>query len=179
MVLFAETEIPYPLPLVFSTYRDRLAEIVPYLPNIESIQVKERSDDENISYLVNAWTSKSDIPTLVQKFLKTNAFRWTDRAEWNASQWICSWSVQTEVFPGLVECWGTTSFVDASSATCIRIDGELHLYLEKLHVPRFLANTLRPLIEKFVVNSLKPNLLSAGEGVGKFLLAEPVTKPAS
>jgi hypothetical protein len=170
MVLFAETEIPYPLPLVFSTYRDRLEEIVPYLPNIECIQVQQRSENENIAYLVNAWTSKRDLPLLVQKFLKTDAFRWTDRAEWNASRWICSWSVQTEIFPGLVECWGTTSFVDVSSTTRIRIDGELQLHLEKLHVPRFLANSLQPLIEKFVVNALKPNLLSAGEGVGKFLL---------
>ena len=40
MQLVADARIPFARPLVFATYRDKLADLVPYLPNVRAIDVK-------------------------------------------------------------------------------------------------------------------------------------------
>jgi hypothetical protein len=158
--------------LVFHTYRDQLPETVPYLPNVSSIEVKERSDLDGHTKLVNLWTAKTDIPSIARKFVKPEMLQWTDYADWDPANWTCHWRIETHAFPGLVECTGSTSFHEAGEGrTELRVDGKLVMHLEKAHVPRLLAGSVQPIIEKIVVGNLRPNLLSTGEGVEKFLLA--------
>ena len=44
MKLEADARIAFPRELVFSTYRDRLPQLVPFLPDVKSIVVQERTD---------------------------------------------------------------------------------------------------------------------------------------
>lgn len=171
MELTATTKVTFPRELVFSTYRDRLPETVQYLPNVSSIVVKERTEQNGKVQLVNLWAAKADIPSLAKRFIKPEMLMWTDYAEWDPVGQLCRWRIESHAFPGFVECSGTTSFHEAGSGTELRIDGKLVLHLEKAHVPRLLAGTVQPLIEKVVIGALKPNLLSTGEGLQKFLQA--------
>jgi hypothetical protein len=172
MELTAQTQVPFPRELVYRTYRDRLPEVVPYLPNVSSIVVRQRTEREGRIDLLNIWTARADVPSMARKFLKPEMLAWTDDARWDPVGWICRWRIETQAFPGLVECAGTTAFREAGSQTEIRIDGKLVLHLEKAHVPRLLAGTVQPMIERIVISALRPNLLSTGEGVGRFLQAE-------
>lgn len=172
MELTAQTKLSFARPLVFTTYRDQLPKTVPYLPNVRSIIVKERSEEGELVRLVNLWAASTEIPALAQKFLKPEMLQWTDRAEWDQQNWVCRWNIQVHAFPGLVECTGTTTFVEVGAGTELRIVGQLNLNLEKAHVPRLFAGTVRPVIEKVVIGALKPNLLSTGEGIEKYLQAQ-------
>lgn len=169
MDLIAQTRVAFPRELVFTTYRDKLPELVPFLPNVSSIVVKERVDQGEKTKLVNLWTGKTDIPSAAQRFIKPEMFMWTDFADWDRDTWTCHWRSETHAFPGLIECSGKTVYEPVGEATELRITGALILHLEKAHVPRLLAGTVRPLIEKLVVGNLKPNLLSTGGGVEKYL----------
>jgi hypothetical protein len=172
MELLAKTRLPFPRPIAYTTYRDELPKVTPYLPNVSSIVVKERSVEGDLVRLTNIWTAKADIPSLARKFITDQMLMWTDFADWDQPGWICRWRIETHAFPGLVECTGTTAFHETGADTEIEIRGNLILHLEKAHVPRLLAGTVGPIVEKVVVNNLKPNLLSAGEGVAKFLAAQ-------
>jgi hypothetical protein len=172
MQLTANTRVTFPRELVFKTYRDRIAETIPYLPNVKSIVVQERRDEGDIASLVNLWTAKTEIPSLARRFVKADMLCWTDRARWDQSAWRCNWEIETHAFPGLLQCSGQTEFVEAGAGTDIRISGDLLLHLERAHIPRLLAGTVQPVIEKLIINGLRPNLLSTGEGVAKLLAAQ-------
>ncbi len=172
MELIATTRLAFPRELVFRTYRDHLVETVPYLPNIASITVQERRDEGATTSLVNIWTAKTDIPSLARRFVKADMLAWTDVARWDQSAWTCRWRIETHAFPGLMECTGLTELVEAGSQTDVRVTGNLVLHLEKAHIPRLLAGTVQPIIERLIITGLKPNLLSTGEGVERFLLSK-------
>lgn len=172
MELLAKTRLPFPRPVVFATYRDRMTEVTPYLPNISSIVVKERSGEGARVHLANVWTAKAELPSVARKFVKEGMLAWTDSADWDQASWQCRWRIETHAFPGLVECSGTTSFAESGDQTDIEFRGDLVLHLEKAHIPRILAGTVAPHVERLVVNSLRPNLLSTGEAVARFLAAK-------
>jgi hypothetical protein len=172
MQLTATTRVSFPRELVFKTYRDDIDQTVPYLPNVKSIEVKERQDDGPRTSLLNVWTAKTELPALARKFVKADMLSWTDRARWDQSAWQCEWQIETHAFPGLMECRGHTEFLEAGGETEIRISGDLSLHLERAHIPRFLAHTVQPVIEKIIIHSLKPNLLSTGEGVARLLASK-------
>lgn len=172
MELNARTQIPFPRDEVYITYRDHMAEVTPFLPAIESFEVRERTESEGALRFVNLWRAKLDIPPASQKLIDPSMFAWTDTATWAAGAFQCSWRIETFAMPGLLDCAGTTRFVALGPAeTEVRIEGSLDLHLNKAKVPRLLIGTVKPLIERIVIMGLAPNLLSMGEGVGRFLAA--------
>ncbi|HEY3448814.1 MAG TPA: hypothetical protein VGK67_20815 [Myxococcales bacterium] len=173
MQLQAQTRIAFPRDVVFRTYRDRIVPAVPYMPNVASIVEQERKvKDGGVIELVNLWTGKTEIPAVARKFLKAEMLTWTDYATWDEPTWICRWRLKTHALPEVLECSGQTVFTESGpGATTVELSGTLALHLEKASIPRFLAGTLSPLIERVLVGGVRPNLLSAGAAVEKLLLS--------
>ncbi len=172
MQLLAQTRLSFPREIAFRTYRDEMVAAVPYMPNVASIVEQERKEQDGVVELVNLWTGKTEIPAVARKFLKAEMLTWTDYASWDQAAWRCRWRLKTHAFPEVLECSGQTSFVEAGAgATTVEITGDLVLHLEKAPVPRLLAGTLTPLLERIIVSGVKPNLLSGGEAVEKLLLS--------
>lgn len=174
MKLEADARIAFPRELVFSTYRDRLPELVPHLPNIRSIKVVSRDDDGAKSKLLNDWDGEGEIPKVAQSILKPEMLGWLDHAEWDQDAWTCDWRTETRMFTKNVTCHGHNTYVeDGPEATILQIRGVLEMDLKGIPgVPRFLASKVAPHVEKFVISLLKPNLLSVADGLQAFLKAE-------
>ena len=177
MKLEADSRISFPRPLVFSTYRDRLPQLVPHLPDIKEIVVKTREEDvggqKGVTKLLNLWIGKAEIPKVAQVVIKPEMVQWLDYATWNENDWTVEWKVETKMFTDNIKCWGKNKFVEEGGSTMLQIRGELEIDLKGVPgVPRFLAGTIAPVVEKFVVGQLKPNLLSVADGIQKFLVAE-------
>ena len=175
MDLRASTRIPFDRETVFRTLRDRLVQLAPYMPNVRQIEEKERHEESPRTRFVNIWTAKTEIPTLAKAYLKADEIKWTDRALWDETTWICDWAIEPHVLPGVVQCGGRNTYTTIGSETQLEIVGTLTLNLDKLAIPRLLASTVKPVVEKIVITALKPNLLSIGEGVTSYLRA---SKPA-
>ena len=58
MDLSADARLSFPRPVVFSAYRDRLSELLPFLPNVRRIEVKSRVEEGLVTKLVNEWHPK-------------------------------------------------------------------------------------------------------------------------
>ncbi|MEO1272206.1 MAG: hypothetical protein AAFX99_29265, partial [Myxococcota bacterium] len=80
MKIHVEDTIRYPRDIVFTTYRDGMAPLADYLPNIDSIEVKEREDnDDGTVRLLNVWkASSSEIPSIVRPFIDPESIFWPE-----------------------------------------------------------------------------------------------------
>jgi hypothetical protein len=161
--LEADSRISFPRPLVFSTYRDRLPQLVPHLPDIKEIVVQSRSDDAGVTKLLNLWVSSAKIPLLARAVIKPEMLRWDDHATWNENEWTVDWTVKTKVFTDNIKCSGKNKFVEEGSSTILQIRGDLTISG---------LSVAGEMVEKFVVPLLKQNVLAVAGGVQKFLEAE-------
>lgn len=170
MQLSADARIPFARPLVFATYRDKLVELVPFLPNVRAIEVKERKDDAAVTSLVNVWHGGGEIPAAARAFLSEAMLSWTDRATWNESDFTTKWTIETHAFTEAVRCTGTNRYFDDGASTRLEIRGELSIDGAKLRgVPRLLAGSVSRAVEDFLVKKIGPNLLQVSDGVTKYL----------
>src|SRR5262249_47164609 len=154
----ADAVIPFPLEVVFVAYRDRLAETVPHLPNIRAIRVVSREEREGEVKLVNEWTGGGDIPKVARAFLSEDMLKWTDHALWKAATREVVWHNDIHAFPSAVKAAGMNRFAEAGEGTRLEIRGEFSVDAAKIPgVPRLLARTVGPAIEKFFVAQIQLN----------------------
>lgn len=171
MRIDVSVDIPFPRPLVFSTYRDRLVDLVPYLGNVRAISVTSRQDEGEVVKLLNRWKGGGDIPSVVRKFLSEDLLQWDDHATWDAAKFVCEWRTVVPAFAEAVDARGQNTFAEKGPAlTHLTIAGELKVDAKKIRgVPGLLAGTIGPAVEAFLVGAIKPNLVSVAKGVEKFL----------
>src|ERR1700678_4499126 len=111
MQISTDARIPFPVPVVFAAYRDDLTSLLPYLPNVRSIEVKSRRDSGAIAEFVNEWHGGGDIPAAVRAVLSEAILSWTDLATWNSDEHVCDWRIETHAFKDAVQCAGRNRFV--------------------------------------------------------------------
>src|SRR5579862_641789 len=111
MDLRADAPIPFSREAAFVAYRDDIAKLLPYLPNVRAIDVRSRKDEGNRVEMVNDWRGGGDVPAAVRAVLGESALAWTDYASWDQSTFRCDWRTETPVFGEALRCQGTNAFV--------------------------------------------------------------------
>lgn len=163
--------IPFPREQVFSAQRDQMPELTSYLNDIDSITVESREDDGAVTKLVNLWVAGgTDIPAAARSFVKPEMLRWTDYATWNQDEWKCEWNLVLGFLQEAVSVSGVTTFAESNDRTTVTIAGDITIKADKIPgVPRFMAGKVGPVVEKFVINLIKPNLKKTNEGISNYL----------
>jgi hypothetical protein len=171
MKLHADARVPFPLDLVYRTYRDELSKLVPYLPNIRSIDVKEREETDGGVRLLNVWRGEAKIPRVAQGFIKPEMLAWDDHATWDDGTYSCSWRTVPHFLKERIDAHGTTTLVaDGDNATRMEIRGDFSLDLMGMRgVPRMMVSSATKTAETFIVTLLKPNLVSVSDGLEGYL----------
>lgn len=173
MELKADVLIPFPREQVFAVYRDRLAELIDYLPNIRKIVVTSRVDRGDEVDLVNDWEGGGEVPAAVRSFLRESMLTWTDYATWSRTKFTVDWRTEVHAFPGAVASTGVNRFVETPEGTRLEIRGELTCDATKIPaVPRLLAKGLGATIAKVLVHQIEPNLVEVARGVQRLLEKE-------
>ena len=164
-------EIPFERDLVFSTHRDKLLELVEYLPNVDSVVIESREEDGDVVRLVNLWTgASSDVPAVVRPLFRPEHLTWVDRATWDQSRWRCDWKITISALPEAVTAEGHSTFVDEGGETAIQMSGEFVIHPDKVPaVPGFVARRAAAPLERFVVGLLQPNLRRSNQAVQQYL----------
>jgi hypothetical protein len=170
MKISADTEVPFPRDLVFVTYRDKLSALVPYMPNVRSIKVKGRRAEGNRVFCENEWHGGGDIPAVARAFLSEQMLIWTEYNTWDNAEFSLEWRIQTHAFTEAVHCSGKNYFLEKGKSTLIRTQGQLLINSQKIKgVPSFMVKQVAQIVEDFLGQKIKPNLLQMGEGVGRYL----------
>jgi hypothetical protein len=164
-------EIPFPRETVFRTHRDKLVEIVPYLPNVQSIVVESRVEQGPVVQLVNLWAGTADdVPAVIRPLIKPELLTWIDRATWDESKWRCDWDIQLTALPDAITARGYNLMREEDGETIIQMQGEFTIHPDRVPgVPAFVARAAAPTLERFVVGLLQPNLRKTNEAVKTWL----------
>ena len=168
-------EIPHPRPLVFATHRDKLVDLVEYLPNVDKVVVESRKVEGPVVHLLNRWhVASSDVPGPVRPFLKPDHLQYLDKAKWDESTWRCEWEITLPSLPDAITARGTSTFLAEGDETVFQLHGEFLIHPDRIPgVPTFVARTAAPSIEKFVVGLLQPNLKKSSQAVRQYIDDHP------
>ncbi len=170
MYISVETRIPFPLPLVYTTYRDRLQELVPYMPNVRHIETNSRELLDGRLRCKNVWHGGGEIPVAARAIINESMLSWTDLSTWNDQDYTTEWQIQTHAFTEAVICRGKNWFVGMGEETLVRNRGELTIDPHQIHgVPGFLAQIIGRTVEEFLGGKIGPNLKQMGDGVRRYL----------
>ncbi len=132
MKLVTDIKIPFPRPLVFSTYRDNLMDVVNSLPNKNDVKLVSHRIEADTVYTVYDWQSDEDIPALIENILKQDKLRWTESDTWNNQDFTLDWKIQTQIFTEAFQCSGKNTFLEDKNNTLIQTRGEIQLDPNKL-----------------------------------------------
>lgn len=170
MELRADARLPFPRPKVFAAYRDHLVDLLPYLPNVRSIEVKTRKEEGKIVRLLNVWHGGGEIPAAARAVLSEAMLTWDDEATWNEEDFTCEWNIRTHAFTEAVKCTGKNRFVEKDGETTLEIRGTIEIDAKKIKgVPGFLAGKVGKTVADFLVNKIQPNLVETAKGLQKYL----------
>lgn len=167
--------IAFPRRLVWLSYRDRLVEMLPFLPSIRSIEVEKREEEQAQVRLLNLWKAKeSEVPAVARPFVKSEMLEWRDYATWKEDVWRCEWRTELSFLKEAIHCSGVNEYSEVNGNTEIRILGEISVDGSKIpKVPRFMAPKLASTVEAFVCKVIKPNLVEINRGLERFLREHP------
>ncbi len=171
MELRADARIPFPRETVFAAYRDDITKLLPYLPNVRSIEVTSREDRGAVVEMVNEWRGGGDVPAAIRAVLSESVLAWTDYATWNADDLSCTWRTVTHAFADAMKCAGRNVFRDdGPGKTVLEIRGSLEIDAKKIRgVPGFLAGKIGGAIEEFLVTKIQANLVETAKGLTRYL----------
>ncbi len=171
MEIHNDTVITHPRELVYRTYRDRLPELVEMLDNIESMQELERREEGDITHLLNEWKAEGEIPGIAQRWITPDMLRWKDYASWHPQTWTVNWRFEMAFMKDRVTVGGTNRFVELGPrSTRLELRGELKIDTAGLPgLPRILSKRAGPVVERFVLALVQPNLVKTAHALQRFL----------
>ncbi len=170
MKLESKDIINAPLDVVFKLVRDDLEKIVPYLLNVQKIEVKERKEKGDELHLINHWYAKAEIPAAAQKFVKPELFSWKDSAIWKNKEYKVDYKLESFWANDLYSASGTNSFKAINDTqTELTVSCNIEIYADKVPgVPKFLIKPVLPAIESLITKALSPNLTSLAKGLNEY-----------
>lgn len=171
MDINAVSVINHPIDRVFVAYRDELQKIASYVTNIKGINVLSREETPGLVKLHNEWIGRGEIPKVAQGVVKPEMLAWDDFAEWSEAEQLVRWNIRIRVFSDKFSCSGTNRFTpEGPGRTRVHLTGKLQIDLREIPgVPRFLASSIAPQVEKFIVALVKPNLEEVNVAIGRYL----------
>jgi hypothetical protein len=168
--------VPMPAQEVFLLIRDEMPKLVPFLHDIDRIEVASRREEGDVVHLLNVWYASSErVPGALKKFLKPEFFSWKDHASWTGATRSATWRLEPRAGASIFECSGTTGIEDAGSGTSrITMDIHLEVHPDKVPgIPGFIGRSLRGEVEEFVSKMLTPNMRNLAASVRKYAESRP------
>ncbi len=149
----------------------RSPNLLPYLPNVRSIEIKSRKEEGAVLEFVNEWRGGGDIPAAIRAVLSESVLAWTDYATWHADDMRCDWRTETHAFTDAVTCKGSNRFrADGDDKTLLEIRGSLEIDAKKIRgVPSFSPGKIGRTVEEFLVGKIQSNLVETAKGLAKYL----------
>ena len=179
MEIRADARIPFPRDIVFTAYRDEIADLLPYLPNVRSIEIKSRKESgrghrvrQRMARRRRHPGGRSGRPERVGSGVDglRDVARRLDVAATGEPRPTRS--------PTRSPARGRNTFVaDGDGKTLLEIRGSLEIDAKKIRgVPSFLAGKIGRTVEEFLVAKIQANLVETAKGLAKYLEERERTK---
>jgi hypothetical protein len=164
--------VKHPIDRVWTVMRDDLADLADLMDDIESIHVELREEGPPIFKIVNVWTAHPRLPESVVRYLGSETFSWTDRAEWNEKRMECLWSIEPHRFRDRIRCVGATRFSPAMGGRGTRVvfSGEIEWNSQNLPgLPSMLEEAVYAGAEALVKSLIPKNFRKITDAIAAHL----------
>lgn len=167
--------IPLPADAAFRLVRDDMPALVPYMEDVESIEILERTEQGDEVYLVNQWKASSkSVPAAVRKLVSPELLTWKDHATWHTETRACKWRLEPMRGGDIFQCTGSTRVEDTGDGTsrlALTIDLEIHP--DKIPgIPAFLGRSIRGQVEAVLGKLLTSNMKNLGKSIRRYAEAK-------
>jgi hypothetical protein len=166
--------VKHPVDVVYATVRDRLAELVPLLGDVDAVTTESREDGPGGTVrLVNRWKARADVPAALSSVIRPDMLAWLDRAEWREAERACHWRIEPLFAPDRTQCEGVTRYEPAMGGrgTRITFDGGIAVTAKGLPgVPAMLEGVVAGGIESLVTTLVPRNFQKLAGAVEKLLV---------
>lgn len=171
MLINSTSVVHHPVERVYRAYRDELPQIAEFMPNVKGVEVASREERPGGVKLHNVWTGKAEIPGLAQGIIKPDMLKWDDFADWDDATTTCQWRLRIRVFTENFRCTGSTRLAaDGPARTRITLSGNLEVSVKDIPgVPRFLAGSIAPQVERFIIALVTPNLEETNRALERYV----------
>lgn len=161
--------VDHPASEVYPLVRDRLPELLPFLPDVETIEqlTYDRRSDTRV-HIVNRWRARSKIPSAAQRFVPADVLVWTDTADWEDEHFHVRYHLEGFGY----EVTGINSFGPEGTGTRLKVTADVVIHPERFKVPKMLFNRVFPKIEGVVRSAVQPNLTALARGLRDYYAAQ-------
>ena len=175
MHLSISEPLPLPADEVFHLLRDDMPALVPFLHDVDRIEVLERRDEPGTVHIVNLWQgSTARIPGPARPFLNAELLSWKDHATWTTDNRQARWRLEPRLGGGYFSCTGTTTVMVAGELARLQLEVDLDVYPERVPgVPRLLAGRMRGMVEDTIAGQIRPNLENLAGSIRAWAQARP------
>ncbi|MGH7858872.1 MAG: hypothetical protein ACREQY_16220 [Candidatus Binatia bacterium] len=164
MRIAREEFIFHPADRVYPLVRDRIYELLPKLPGVESIEVLSHAPEGKGKTRVRSrWTLRP--PVLLRRLLPASAFVWEEDALWIDAE-NC---VESRVRGYGYESRARTFYEPASDWTRVRIEAEITFRPESIDVPKENLEKIFAGAEEALREAIEPNMSALLEAIGERL----------
>ncbi|OGR04031.1 MAG: hypothetical protein A2284_18370 [Deltaproteobacteria bacterium RIFOXYA12_FULL_61_11] len=172
MELTANDLVDFPATMAFLAYRDEMADFVPYLENVERIEVRSRKEPgPGLIELHNVWFLKASIPVILKPVISEDKLCWDDYALWNEPGLFCTWKLETAFLRENIKVTGRTSFEAKNEQSCtMSVAVKVDINLDNIRaIPSFLKGKAITAAERFLTALLMPNLKGVNKSLNAYL----------
>jgi hypothetical protein len=164
-----DVRLPLSRAAAFSAYRDRMPQILEFLPNVRAIDLRTRQAQGDIVLTSRDWHGGGEVPAAVRGVITQSMLAWTEIARWDGGSFLCDWKAKPLSFPDGIQCHGRSSFVDEGVGTLLELRGTLHVDGRRLPgVPAFLGGSVARQVEDFLAARIRTNLLETARWFEKY-----------
>jgi hypothetical protein len=170
MNLTVDVRVARPRLEVFAAYRDQMARVLEFLPNVRAVDRSRRQEEGAIVHQSSQWHGGGEVPAAVRGIITQSMLTWTGHAKWDATGFFCDWRADSQSFPEGIRCRGRTSFFEEPDGhTLLEVRGAVVVDGRRLPgVPGFLAGSVGRSVEEFLVGRIRDNLAETTKWFEKY-----------
>lgn len=165
------THIPFPLPAVYSVYRDHFGEVALNVENVHRVEVSAVRPVEGGLQHRQRWHGRVNLPLPTRRYLSEEMLVWDAHVHWHNATTSCRWTLRALHFAQHVRCQGSVTLSEAGPGqTRAAMEGELRFDLTGIRfIPRSLHAVVAHRMEAFIGARIEQNFAGVGRRVAERL----------
>lgn len=169
-----EDHARFPRATVFAAHRDRLEDIVKFLPDVERVELRGRerhAGGKEVQH--HHWTgSPAALPVLIRPLVPPALLQWRQVTTWDGANWRADWSIDVPGLGEAIAASGRHLYLEDGQHCRMELEGDFSFRPDRVPQLKQVPAAAVPMIEGVVVKIIVPMIQRTGEAVAKFLEQE-------